>query len=179
MSFITSLRAAALVSLTLACAALPIATGVASADASHRAADRLIIRGQDTVADAPCQGPVCHHDLVDGSFRGTLGTGAYTGGIDLSVAHAFDNGEGGLCAPLRGRLVLGTDTPNRLTIAFAGDSCQDGNGPVTSASFTGVARFQIVGGTGAYEHATGRGLLSSTEDAADHEQLTLIGHIQR
>jgi hypothetical protein len=170
---------AALVTLALAAPALPIATAAAGADPGHHAAQRLVVRGEDTVADAPCQGPVCHHDLTDGSFRGTLGSGAYAGSIDLAVAEAFDNGEGGLCAPVRGRLVLGVGTPDRLTLAFTGDSCQDGHGPVTAASFTGLARFTVADGTGAYRHATGAGQLSATEDANDHEQLTLIGRIRR
>ena len=63
-------------------------------------------------------------------------------------------------------------------LAVAGDSCQDGEGPL-DASFTALARFRVLRGTGAYKRATGHGLASFTEDAADREQMTLIGRISR
>ena len=123
---------------------------------------------------------VCTLTLSGGRFAGApVGTGAYAGSIDLAVAKAFPNGQGGVCAPIRGRLVLGKGTPDRLVLALAGASCQDGAGPVTAASFTGVARFTVVRGHGKYAGARGGGLMTSVEDAADHEQMTLIGRITR
>ena len=63
------------------------------------------------INDAPCPAGVCLQ-LTDGTFRGTpVGTGAYTGSIELNVAEAFPNGEGGVCAPIRGEIVLGAGTP--------------------------------------------------------------------
>ena len=65
-------------------------------------------------------------------------------------------------------------------LAMAGASCQDGAGDVTAASFTGVARFTIARGTGAYAGARGRGLAVFTfEGADDRERLTLIGRLAR
>jgi hypothetical protein len=75
------------------------------------------------------------------------------------------NGEGGICVPLRARLVLGAGTPNRLVFAFVGASCQDGAGPLETASFTGLAQFTVGRGTGRYAGAGGTGLASFTEDA--------------
>jgi hypothetical protein len=120
---------------------------------------------------------VCPLELTDGAFRGTVGTVAYTGAIKLKVAEAFPNGEGGVCAPVRGKIVLGAGSPDRLVLALSGDSCQDGAGPVTAASFTGVAHFVVVHGTGAYADASGSGVGSFSEDAADREHMTLIGRI--
>ena len=48
----------------------------------------------------------------------------------LKVAEQFPNGEGGICAPLKGRIVLGAGSADRLVLAVAGDSCQDGGGPL-------------------------------------------------
>ena len=143
--------------------------------------ERLVIHGEDTVADGPsCPRGVCTLTLEDGRFSGTpVGTGAYTGSIALAVAKAFPNGEGGVCAPVRGRLVLGKGTPDRLVLALSGASCQDGAGPVTAASFTGVMRFTIVRGHGKYAGARGGGLMTSSEDAADRERMTLVGRIVR
>ena len=98
--------------------------------------------------------------------------------MTLDVANAFPNGEGGLCAPIRGRVVLGSGSPNQLVLAVAGDSCQDGQGPVTQASFTSIARFAVKAGTGTYAGARGAGLAVFAEDAADHDRMTLTGRIK-
>ena len=73
---------------------------------------------------------------------------------------------------------LGTGA-DRLVLAVDGDSCQDGAGPVTAASFTGVAGFKVTHGTGRYAKAHGRGLATFSEDAADHDRMTLVGRIAR
>ena len=99
--------------------------------------------------------------------------------MELAVAEAFSNGEGGVCAPIEGRIVLGSRTPDRLVLAVAGDSCQDGAGPPPASSFTGLARFTVKHGTGEFAGATGSGLASFSEDVEDHDRMTLIGHITR
>jgi hypothetical protein len=163
----------------IALAALALAlVGAATAGAKqHSDAKRLVVRGTDTVVDHPCPGGICF-DLTGGSFRGTTGTGAYTGSMKLDLAEAFPNGEGGVCAPVAGKITLGAGTPNRLDLAVWGDSCQDGAGDPTASSFTGLARFAIVHGTGAYAKAHGGGTMVSLEDATDREQMTLIGRIR-
>jgi hypothetical protein len=160
--------------------------GSASATAAHAAADgerraeRLVVHGEDTVVDGACAKGACSLTLTRGRFRGTpVGTGAYIGSLRLAVAEAFPNGEGGVCAPVRGRLVLGAGSRDRLVLALAGVSCQDGSGPVTEASFTTVTRFTVVRGHGAFAHARGRGLLSASEDAADRSRLRVVGRIVR
>jgi hypothetical protein len=91
----------------------------------------------------------------------------------------FPNGEGGVCAPIDGRIVLGAGSADRLVLALSSDSCQDGAGDVTAASFTGIASFLVKHGTGAYAKAKGYGLASFFEDASDREHMTLIGRISR
>ena len=161
--------------------ALSVTTsGAGAQSASHRGGERLVVRGDDVVKDGPCQAGVCQLELTDGVFRGTpMGTGAYTGSFELGVAEAFPNGEGGVCAPIDGHIVLGAGSPDRLVLAVEGDSCQDGAGDVTAASFTGLARFVVEYGTGAYAKAKGHGLATFLEDASDHERMTLIGRISR
>jgi hypothetical protein len=176
---ITHPRRRARAALALIGLALVAATGVASADSSHHATQPLVVRGVDTVADGPCDAGVCHMQLTDATFHGTIGSGAYIGAVDVRVADAFPNGEGGVCAPISSTITLGAGSPDRLTLAVAGDSCQDGAGPVTAASFTGLARFTVVHGTGVYAHATGRGRASFLEDANDRDRMTLIGRIAR
>jgi hypothetical protein len=66
-----------------------------------------------------------------------------------------------------------------LALAVAGDSCQDGSGPLTAASFTGLAEFTVKYGTGRYAGTTGHGLASFSEDAANHHHTTLIGRLAR
>lgn len=179
-----ALRSAlALPALTLAGLALATATSGAdpsAASARHHDEQRLVVRGDSTVVDGPCADGVCQLELQDGTFRGApVGSGAYSGAIKLMVADAFQNGEGGVCAPIRGKIVLGEGTPDRLVLAIDGDSCQDGAGDVTTSSFTGLARFAVKHGTGAYATASGEGLASFSEDAADHDRMTLIGRISR
>jgi hypothetical protein len=174
--------ALAALALTLASVVFAIATDAANAaDASTRhATQRLVVRGEDTVIDGPCPAGVCPLQLTGGVFRGApVGTGAYTGAINLVVAEAFDNGEGGVCAPIQGHIVLGVGTPDRLVLALSGDSCQDGAGEPPTSSFTGLARFTVKYGTGAYAKATGGGLMSSFEDANDREHMSLVGRISR
>jgi hypothetical protein len=59
----------------------------------------------------------------------------------------------------------------RLVVALAGNSCQDGAGDPTKASFTGLFRYRVVNGHG-------HGTAVITEDANDHEHLTLIGTLR-
>jgi hypothetical protein len=166
--------------LALAFATLALAV-TARADAKQQpgaAAQRLVVRGQDTVVDQPCPGGLCI-TMSGGTFRGTVGSGAYTGKMKVDLTAAFPNGEGGVCAPVAGTMTLGAGTPDRLDLAVWGDSCQDGAGDPTQSSFTGLARFAVVHGIGAYAHARGHGLATFLEDAADHESVTLIGRIAR
>ena len=165
---------AALMLLALGAIALAF---TATASAKHKPGERLVVRGDSAVTD-DC-GPTGCEIRTTGSFRGTLGTGDYAGTVDLQLPDAFPNGEGGLCAPIRGQLVLGAGTPDRLTLALAGDSCQDGAGPPPLASFTGLADWVVVKGTGKYADARGHGTATFLEDAADQERMTLIGHITR
>jgi hypothetical protein len=148
------------------------------ANASHHGDQRLVVRGDATITDQACPGGLCL-ELTDGTFRGTQGTGAYGGSMRLDLANAFPNGEGGACAPIRGHIVLGEGTKDRLVLAVAGDSCQDGAGDPTKSTFTGLAEFTVKYGTGAYAKARGRGIATFAEDAADHDRMTLIGRISR
>jgi hypothetical protein len=163
----------------LAALLLAVATGAASAAERHRD-QRLVIRGDATAVDGPCDAGVCAVALTDGRFRGApVGTGTYTASLRLDVARAFPNGEGGICAPLEGRIVLGGAASSRLVLAVRGDSCQDGTGPLDGASFTGLARFAIKRGTGTFAGASGTGVAVFSEDAAKHHRITLIGLIRR
>jgi type 1 fimbria pilin len=172
-------RRSALGLIALFFVGLAFAAATNTAGASHHNSQRLVVRGDSTVADAPCADGVCI-ELTDGTFRGTpTGTGAYTGSLKLRVADAFENGEGGVCAPIDGQIVLGAGSPNRLVLAVFGDSCQDGAGDPAAGSFTGLAQFRIKYGTGTYAKARGGGLLTSSEDAADRDRMTLIGRISR
>jgi hypothetical protein len=173
-----------LVALVLAGLAFAAATNVAGAEApeqvkSKHTTERFVVRGDATVVDAQCDAGLCL-ELTDGQFRGTpVGTGAYTGSVTLKIREAFANGEGGVCAPIQGNIVLGTGTPDRLVLAVSGDSCQDGAGNPQTASFTTLARFAVKYGTGKYARTHGAGLASFSEDATDRDRMTLIGHITR
>ena len=179
----------ALIALALAGLALAFATSGAAAagagksaqSANHRSSERLVVRGEDTVKDSPdCPGGVCQLELTDGAFRGTpVGTGAYNGNVELHVAELFANGEGGVCAPITGQIVLGAGSPDRLLLKLWGDSCQDGSGPLPTSSFTNIAHFVIKGGTGEFAMARGSGIASFSEDNSDRERMTLIGRISR
>ena len=168
---------------TLAALALVPATSAADRPAAaggHHDEQRLVVRADATVVDGPCDARGCLLELTGGRFRGApVGTGDYGGTIRIAVAKPFDNGEGGSCAPLDGRLVLGAGTPDRLVLAVSGDSCQDGAGPLPAASFTGLARFTVKRGTGRYAHASGAGLATIAEDAANRHRMTLVGRISR
>jgi hypothetical protein len=169
-------RRAGLIALALSGLALAPA---AHAGGKHKT-ERLVVRGDSTVVDVPCGPGVICIELKGATFRGTpVGTGAYTGTIKLKVADAFPNGEGGVCAPLDGRITLGAGTPNRLVLDVEGDSCQDGAGDPTTTSFTGLARFSVKHGTGIYSRARGGGIATFIEDAADNDRMTLVGHIAR
>jgi hypothetical protein len=91
----------------------------------------------------------------------------------------FPNGEGGVCAPIDGRIVLGAGSADCLVLALSGDSCQDGAGDVTAASFTGIASFLWSTARARMRKAKGYGLASFFEDASDREHMTLIGRISR
>jgi hypothetical protein len=163
--------------MLLALAALTVAASPAGATGHHRE-QRLVVRGDSIAVDGPCDARGCRVELTDGHFRGTpVGTGAYTASIRLAVADAFPNGEGGICAPLEGRIVLGAGAADRLVLDVKGDSCQDGAGPLDGSSFTGLARFTVRYGTGSYARAYGSGQATFLEDAAKHHRMTLVGHI--
>jgi hypothetical protein len=157
--------------------AFPAPAVTASAHPGKHRAQPLVVRGDATVVDSPCGPQGCHLEFAGGTFRGTLGTGEYTGSFDFDPGTIFPNGEGGVCAPIEGSVTLGAGTPDRLVLAVRGDSCQDGGGDVRTSSFTTVARFTVADGTGKYAHATGRGTYISAEDAADHDRMTIVGRI--
>ena len=163
--------------LAVALTAFALVFATSSAGAAEPA-QRLVVRGQATAVDGPCTAFACPLDLERGRFRGTLGRGAYSGSLKLTIGNAFPNGEGGSCAPLTGRIELRTRSADRIGLLVSGDSCQDGSGPLDSASFTGLARFRVTHGTGEYAGATGSGVASLTEDASKHHQVTLIGRIR-
>jgi hypothetical protein len=164
--------------IALLFAGLAFSAATASADPQHHS-QRLVVRGDATITDTPADGGL-RLDLKDGRFRGApVGSGDYDGSIQLRVAETFPNGEGGVCAPIDGQITLGAGTPNRLILAVSGDSCQDGAGDPTTTSFTGLARFSVKYGTGSYRGARGSGTAAFAEDAADHDRMTLIGHIAR
>jgi hypothetical protein len=126
----------AVAAAALAGLAFAASTSAAGAEsAGKQGSQRLVVRGDATVVDNPtCEGGVCELQLVGGKFRGTpVGTGAYEGAMKLKLTEAFENGEGGGCAPIRGQIVLGAGSPDRLVLAVAGDSCQDGAGPLTAS----------------------------------------------
>jgi hypothetical protein len=174
------LRAAvALLAMVLVGLAFAATATVANAQPAKKTTERLVVRGEDTVKDAPCPTGVCPLELTDGAFRGTIGKGAYSGSLKLHVAEAFPNGEGGVCAPVDGTITLGSGTPDRLVLALWGDSCQDGAGDPRTSSFTGLAHFTVKYGTGTYAKATGSGLMSSFEGSDDREHMTLIGRITK
>ena len=172
---VLALAAVALAGLALATTA--VATTAQAA--KHRATQPLVVRGDSTIADRPCAPDDCHLEYAGGRFRGTLGTGDYAGSFDFDPANIVPNGEGGVCAPIRGTIVLGAGSPDRLALALRGDSCQDGAGNPATSSFTTIARFTVKYGTGKYANAGGSGILSSSEDAADHDRVTLIGRISQ
>ena len=131
-----------LLALALTAVALVVATNTSQAAPAgkHAGEQRFVVRGDATVIDGPCDASVCRFGLSDGRFRGTpVGTGAYAGSLKVRVGESFPNGEDGFCAPLKSRIVLGAGTANRLVIGVSGDSCQDGAGPLETASFTGLA----------------------------------------
>jgi hypothetical protein len=168
--------AIALIAVAIAGLALAAAS---QADDKH-GSQRLVVRGDATIVDGPGGPNTIPLKIVDGSFRGApIGTGAYEGDMKLEVAKAFDNGEGGVCAPMRGQIVLGSGSPDRLVLAVAGDSCQDGAGPPPLSSFTGLAEFVVKKGTGKYAGYRGSGLATFAEDTADHDRMTLVGRISR
>jgi hypothetical protein len=179
-----ALLAVALAAVALAAVALATSPAgaadrtTAAPGGGHHVEQRLVVRGDATAVDGPCDARVCTVKLTDGRFRGTpIGSGAYSGSIRLKIGAAFPNGEGAICAPLDGRIVLGAGTPDRLVLAVSGDSCQDGSRPLTAASFTGLAQFTVTHATGSYAGAStsASGLASFSEDAAKHHRMTLIG----
>jgi hypothetical protein len=149
--------------IALATAALAIG---ATADAAAAGKQRLVVRGDSTAVAGPCDAAGCPLELIDGRARGTIG-GAYTATFTLKVAQQFPNGEGGICAPLKGRIKL-----DRRVLAVSGISCQDGGGPLEGSSFTALARFRV-------KHGYGSGVAVFTEDAAHHHRMTLIGRVAR
>ena len=165
--------------LALVAAATP-AVATARPDKEPPRKQPLVVRGDATVVDGPCDAAGCRLEITGGRFRGApLGTGAYDGALKVRVAEAFPNGEGGICAPLAGRIVLGAGTADRLVLGVSGHSCQDGAGPLEAASFTGLARFTVKYGTGRHARASGGGLAALSEDAANHQRMTLTGRIAR
>ena len=165
----------ALLVLALTAFAFVFATNSAGAAGPEQ---RLVVRGQATAVAGPCSAFACPLELDRGRFRGTLGRGAYSGSLKLTIANSFPNGEGGSCAPLTARIELRTRSADRIGLLVSGDSCQDGSGPLDGASFTGLARFRVTHGTGAYAGATGSGLVTFAEDAAKRHRMTLVGRIR-
>jgi hypothetical protein len=165
----------------IAVAIAGLAFAAASQADDKHSSQRLVVRGDAKIADGP-PGPDGSLPLQirNGSFRGApIGTGAYEGDLKLEVSRTFANGEGGVCAPIRGQIVLGAGSPSRLILGIDGDSCQDGKDPLPLSTFTGLAEFEVKKGTGKYAGYRGSGLATFLEDVEDNDRMTLIGRISR
>jgi hypothetical protein len=163
--------------LALSIATTGAAGAVAQASAASAPQHKLVVRGESTVTDGGCAAGVCKLQFTGGTFRGTpVGTGSYAGTVNLAVARITPNGEGGVCAPIGGRITLGGGA-DRLVLALSGDSCQDGAGALDKSAFTTLATWKVDKGTGAYAKASGHGLATFSEDAADHDRMTLVGKL--
>jgi nucleotide-binding universal stress UspA family protein len=75
-----AVAALAVLSLTLAAAAAG-AHGDDSRPSKHRTSERLVVRGDSTVTEVEdrCDANGCQLRLEGGQFRGTLGTGQFSG----------------------------------------------------------------------------------------------------
>ncbi len=114
-----TILAAALAALTLGAAG--------SAQAKHLDSQRLVVRGTDTVVDHPCPGGLCI-EQTDASFRGTLGTGAYTA----------DEAGPGRCLPQRrGRRLRARRRPDHPRRRHAGPPRPRGRGDPPDGAGTG------------------------------------------
>lgn len=174
-----SLRPLPALALVLTAAATP-AVATARPEKEPPRKQPLVVRGDATVVDGPCDAAGCRLEITGGRSRGApVGTGPYSGALIVRVAEAFPNGEDGICAPLVGRIVLGAGTADRLVLGVSGHSCQDGSGPLETSSFTGLARFTVKYGTGRHARAAGSGLALLSEDAANHQRMTLTGRSTR
>jgi hypothetical protein len=99
----------ALVALLVVGVAFAVATHPAGAidqiggpaPTKHPAEQRLVVRGDATFTDARCDAGVCIE--LDGQFPARPSEPAPTAARSGSVAEGFPNGEGGVCAPIKGR----------------------------------------------------------------------------
>ena len=163
----------------LAVPALALLALAPAAQAGDHGAERLVVRGDSTIVDGPCGPDGCPLRMSGGAFRGTLGTGAYGGDLTLAVADGFPNGEGGVCAPIRGRITLGTGAPTGWSSPSTATPARTAPGPSPPRRSPASRRFKVTHGTGRYAKAHGRGLATFSEDAADHDRMTLVGRIAR
>jgi hypothetical protein len=125
-----ALLAVALAAVALAAVALATSPAgaadrtTAAPGGGHHVEQRLVVRGDATAVDGPCDARVCTVKLTDGRFRGTpIGSGAYSGSIRLKIGAAFPTAKarsalrstGASCsAPA---LPIGSSSPSRATPA--------------------------------------------------------------
>ena len=168
-----------MLALALTTLALAVTARAVGPEAAHgRAASGSSCAARTPSSTSPCPGGLCIA-LSGGAFRGTpVGTGAYTGSDRARLADAFPNGEGGVCAPVAGTITLGAGTPDRLDLAVAGDSCQDGAGDPDAVLVHRHRPLHGIYGTGAYAHAYGTASRRSSRTPPTTRTLTLIGRIR-
>ena len=118
-----------------ALAALALTSSATAAETSSK----LVVRGVDTVVDGPCPAGVCQLTLKDGAFRGTHSARAPTPARSSSPSPPASRTARAASAPRsRARSSSAPAPRTASTLALSGDSCQDGAGDVTQASFTGA-----------------------------------------
>ena len=140
--------------LALALTAFVVVFATTSAGAAG-APERLVVRGDATAVDGPCDARACPLELTDGRFRGDPGRRRRLHRLAQARGRRAPSPTARAASAPRstGRIVLGAGTADRLVLAVSGDSCQDGAGPLAGASFTGLARFTVKHGTGSYAGA--------------------------
>lgn len=106
----------------------------------------------------------------------TFGTGPYMSVITVFWSEHTSNGQGGSCAPASGPSQLVASDGDSLNLLNYGTVCEVGpTGNFIPHTFNG--KFLIIGGTGAYQHASGSGTIKSSDDGVGNSTYTASGTI--
>lgn len=107
----------------------------------------------------------------------TFGTGPYMSVVTIFWNENTPNGQGGFCAPASGPSQLVASNGESLNILDYGTVCEVGpTGTYVPHTFTG--KFLITGGTGAFQHASGSGTITSSDDGYGNSTYTASGTIK-
>jgi hypothetical protein len=161
--------------LAIGALALTVTTGTTHADSVTRPF-QTAASGTDSL------GYGCNGWCVLASFNGSatsshLGTSAWIANVAVDLTNASPTAGGQICAPAAGTATLPAASGDAVLFSYSGTVCVADPSNLLASPHTFTGTYQITGGTGRFENATGMGNITAGDDGSGNAFMSDMGSI--